>query len=166
MSSTFFDPPNQGVWQPTKLAEFCQAICLAHAKRLQELRVRLNCDVASDLEYDLPRLEVRRILDAWIEEALSVLPVGGELDITVVLGSAGLEIEVADSRDTDLHESRDYWHRHVKIADEVVVDSASGSPLPCESASCPQGGVARTVTVPPRESVVSEARPAWWRKVA
>jgi signal transduction histidine kinase len=157
---------NQADWQRTNLAAFCQELRQAHAERLQRQHVTVHCQVARELTCEFPRHQVRRILDAWIAEALDEMPEGGELDISVVCGAAGLEIEVADSRDTDIHETRDYWHRQLQIAPGTSADARHFADLRLETSLCPQGGLARTVIVPPPATAPSAASAPWWRKAA
>jgi hypothetical protein len=109
---------------------------------------------------------VRRVLDSWIDESLSVMPDGGELDMTVVLGPGGLEIEVADSRDASLHESRDVWRRQELVTDGAVIDAHLGAALRVEVMMCPQGGVARTLIIPHPQAFAARARRGAWKKVA
>ncbi len=132
----------------TNLATFCQELQCAFAAELTRSRVQLHCEVDTDLICEFPRTLVRQILSEWIEEALSEMPDGGELDISVVAGASGLEIEVADSRETDLHETREYWHRHLQIPTGKSNDLLTANELRLETSLCPQGGVARTVVIP------------------
>jgi hypothetical protein len=152
--------------QPTNLTDLCQELRLVHANRLASQRVHLSCEVDADLTFDLPQPLVRQILNAWIDEALAQMPDGGQLDITFVVSAAGLEIEVADSRETDLHETQSYWYRNVQINEGSVVEWVGRTEVRVETALCPQGGVARTVMFAHHQSVNSPAQQDGWRKVA
>jgi hypothetical protein len=151
--------------QSTRLTDLCQELRRAFAERLACQGVRLSCDVDANLTCDLPQPLVRQILCDWIDEALTKMPHGGQLDMTFVVSRRGLEIEVADSRETDVHETQSYWHRNVQISDgsgELI----AGAEVRVETALCPQGGVARTVMVTHHPSTGAASPQEGWRKVA
>jgi hypothetical protein len=150
----------------TKLTELCQGLERSHSERLTRQQVRLRCDVDPNLVCDLPQPLIRQILEAWIDEALTMMPSGGELDLTFVPSRHGLEIEVADSRETDLHESQSYWHRNVQIRNGSMPERVAGAELRVEAAVCPQGGLARTVTVTRHAAAAGGTPTGTWRKVA
>jgi hypothetical protein len=149
----------------TRLTELCQQLQRTYAERLSRQHVRLSCDVDPRLVCELPQPLVRRMLDSWIDEALEKMPGGGELDLTFVVSQQGLEIEVADSRETDLHETQSYWYRCAQVRNGSIIQTVAGTEVRVEAALCPQGGLARTLTLVHRPAADIAPTQAW-RKVA
>jgi hypothetical protein len=156
----------QGLGQPTNVADFCRELVETYAHRLQAQRIQLDCDVDDSLLFDVPVGIVRRVLESWIDESLNAMSEGGQLDLTVVAGCRGLEIEVADSRDVSVHEARDVWRRQGLVADGAVIDAHLAEALRVESMLCPQGGVARTLVIPDRHAAAGRKHGGFWKKVA
>ena len=152
--------------EPTRLAELCQQLQRSFAERLARQHVRLSCDVDPQLVCELPQPLVRQMLNNWIDEALSKMPSGGELDLTFVKCGQGLEIEVADSRGTDLHETQSYWYRAAQVRNGAIVQTVAGTEVRVETTLCPQGGIARTLLLAGRPNAGTDAPTQLWRKVA
>jgi hypothetical protein len=136
------------------LADFCHELALPRAAELAARRVTLYSDIPNHLVFDMPRELVRRVLDEWIDDALRALPDGGELDLTVVVGPSGLEIELADSRSLDLSQPHQRWQKRELLADGAPAEAGRDAVLEVRTMNCPQGGLARTLRV-------AQANAAW-----
>ncbi len=138
-------------YQETNVLEFFQHIFRTYAARFRRQNVGLNLDVDPLLWSEIPRRRVRDILESFIEDAFRAMPDGGVLDVTVVDGRHGLEIEVADSGELGGCDEEQVRRFAVWMPPQVTRRLPTTAGLRVETAVCPQGGLARTVIVPRRD---------------
>jgi|GEM_PF-5787561 hypothetical protein len=98
-------------------------------------RVRWDFDIPEGLEAPA---ECLPILSSLVRQSLGSMAEGGELTITVVPTKAGLEIEVADSGPS--------W----EFRPRTVPMSLASLRGKIDWHTCPQGGMAATVSIPTR----------------
>jgi hypothetical protein len=150
----------------TNLAVFLRGLLDARADQLRAQRVTHAIEVSGTATFELPLGIVRRVLETWIDESLSVMSDGGELHLTAVVTGQAIEIEVADSRDVGGHGVRDVWRREDLLQEGAVIDAHLAMPLRVEAQLCPQGGLARTLVIPDPRHARATRQAGWRKKVA
>jgi hypothetical protein len=106
----------------------------------------MKLDVERQLYWALPTRRVGELLDRFVDDALAAMPAGGQLEIVALRTAYGLEIEVADSSDSD---ERAVWQSEDAVVGRRCGHVGGVEPaLRIETMRCPQGGWARIVSVP------------------
>ena len=120
--------------ESTRLRTFCDRICQGHVRQLESRQIAWSLDVDAELHACVPQKCVTQILNWCIADALDAMEQGGHLDLTVVPVEGGIEIEIADSRET--------------FPSRASVRLLQHEGMRIDAIRCPQGGWARTVFIP------------------
>lgn len=133
--------------QETNLLEFVRSICCLFSRRMSEQGVTCSFDIDRAACYQLPRATTGEALMSLVEDALRAMPDGGQLDVVAVIGTNGLEFEVADSGETSEPTLRIHDGASRPQERHQLTKHLAGN-MRVLTHRCPQGGTARTLLIP------------------
>ena len=129
---------------PVSLTDFLTEVCASFQERCEELNVVCGIDASPEIPPPAGTQILGKVLKLMIEDALSAMPDGGQLDLFGVANANGYEMEISDSGDRHWNlpseDPSGNWiqGQHLALAAGMELDAAR----------CPQGGIARTLLIP------------------
>lgn len=155
------DPQRRPVSMSVLLAEVCESL----APQLAAQNIRAAIDCPPDLVWEADGDMLRRALLNLVLNALDVLPAGGEIVLTAVATSRGLEVEVADSgpgippplidRLFEPFFTTKPSGTGLGLAIVERIAAAHGGQI--SAANCPEGGAAFTLQLPRASRALEKA---------
>ena len=127
---------------------------------METRNVRIETDLSEDISTQQPET-IRAAIRSLVRHALSVMPDGGEMSVTLVDGNFQWELEVADSSNGE------DWHTVVRenqdlptiVTDELDAHMSAAHQLAMSQGgqiqtwNCPQGGIANVLVIPKQDQL-------------
>lgn len=151
-----FTSQRDPVWRYFALRELVEEVCQSLSPQLAAQAIHTDLDIPQGLTVCADRNMIRRLVLNLVLNAVDAMPDGGDLVITAVQGTTGIELEVADSGpgiDDELRERilEPFFTTKsggtglgLAIVDRII--QAHGGCLRVDN--CPEGGAAFTITIP------------------
>ncbi|MGM0485966.1 MAG: sensor histidine kinase [Planctomycetota bacterium] len=143
-------------WQTVQLDALVREVCEALSSQFIAQGITTNVDISPSISVPADRDMLRRAVLNLVLNALDAMPAGGELVITGASGSAGVDLEVADSGPglaSDIAQrlfepffTTKSGGTGLGLAIVERIATAHGGRV-CAS-NCPQGGAAFTICIP------------------
>ncbi|MFT5524495.1 MAG: signal transduction histidine kinase [Pirellulaceae bacterium] len=144
--------------RPFNVRKLLSDVCDSLEPQFQAQRISVEIDATENVFFTADTDMLRRALLNLVLNSIDVMPDGGELLVTAVIGARGLEIEVADSGPGIEQTSQ------LKIFDPFYTTKSNGTGLGLSivqrvaevhagfvtATNCPQGGTAVTIFIPHR----------------
>jgi signal transduction histidine kinase len=151
--------------RPFNVRKLLTDVCDSLAPQFEAQKISVEIDAATQVHFTADTDMLRRSLLNLVLNSIDVMPTGGDLLLTAVLGPRGLEIEVADSG-PGIEETS-----HLKIFDPFYTTKSNGTGLGLSivqrvaevhngsvtASNCPQGGTAVTIFMPYRDTTEAAA---------
>lgn len=129
---------------PASLTALLAKVCASFQEHCKELNVVCGIDASPEIPPPARTQVITKVLTLMIEDALSAMPDGGQLDLVGVVNANGYEIEISDSGDQ-------HWNLPVEEPTKLWTQGqhlALAAGMELDAARCPQGGLARTLLIP------------------
>ena len=129
---------------PVSLTAFLTEVCASFQERCEALNVVCGIDASPEIPSPAGTQVLTKVLKLMIEDALSAMPDGGQLDLVGVANANGYEIEISDSGDR-------HWDLPSEAPSELWSHGqhlALAAGMELDAARCPQSGIARTLLIP------------------
>ncbi|NOY42876.1 MAG: sensor histidine kinase [Planctomycetes bacterium] len=145
-------------WHSFFVRELVEEVCESMGPQLDAQAIRVDTDVAPDIQLSADREMLRRAILNLVLNALDVMTEGGELVITSFSGPKGFELEVADSGPgIDIEQLPRLFEPFYTTKDSGtglglaivhrIAETHGGQVTAC---NCPEGGAAFTIHIPRR----------------
>lgn len=145
-------------WQTFLVGELVEEVCASFESGLESNLIEAEIDVPPNTLMTADREMIRQMLNQLVENAIAVMPGGGDLVVTSYECTDGFELEIADSgpgisdeeKQNFIAMKRGKKSQATGQGMALVYQIAEAHGGTVTAVNCPEGGAAFTIKIPRR----------------